>query len=138
MTRLILTACGKQKRAVPSRASDLYTGRYARLPISWAMSVDPDATLILSAKHGLLRPDDIVEPYDLAMGDPGSVTSVPLRRQAAQLGILDADPVHVLPMNVRYRRLIALVWPHAVRILPGDGGHWTSRLAANLGRDVDW
>ena len=39
---------------------------------------------ILSAKHGLIKLDTIVEPYDLKMGQKGSVTSETLAEQLAE------------------------------------------------------
>lgn len=50
--------------------------------------------LILSALHGLLKPNDTVAPYDMKMGDKGSVTPQVLARQARKLG-LDEDNVDV-------------------------------------------
>lgn len=64
---LVLLGCVKRKRSQPSAARDLYDGSplwrrrraYAeRCGAPW---------YILSAKHGLLAPDDWIEPYDLAL-----------------------------------------------------------------------
>jgi len=61
-----LVACGKAKRPTPCAAQDLYTGslfvmqkRYVQKHCAtWA---------ILSAKHGLLDPKQVVAPYDTTL-----------------------------------------------------------------------
>ena len=64
---LVLVGCVKRKRSQPSAAQDLYDESplwcrrraYAeRIGAPWC---------ILSAKHGLVAPDDWIEPYDLAL-----------------------------------------------------------------------
>jgi hypothetical protein len=60
---IAVIACGARKAATPQPAKDLYVGTlFAKaraaveaLDIPW---------LILSAKHGLLNPEQVVEPYD--------------------------------------------------------------------------
>ncbi len=62
----LLLGCVKQKRDVPSAAMDLY-----RSPLWVARRRYAEASghpwLILSALHGVLDPDQVVEPYDLAL-----------------------------------------------------------------------
>ena len=38
---------------------------------------------ILSAKYGLIRPNDVIEPYDLKLGQPGAVEAKDLFDQLA-------------------------------------------------------
>ncbi len=45
----------------------------------------PENIRILSAKHGLIELDTIVEPYDLKMGQKGSVTTATLADQLAAM-----------------------------------------------------
>jgi hypothetical protein len=47
----------------------------------------PARVLILSALRGLVELDAVIEPYDLRMGAPGSVTAEQLAGQAQALGI---------------------------------------------------
>lgn len=49
--------------------------------LRWALSVS-DNPLILSAKYGFLECSDVVRPYDLKMGGPGSITVEALTDQA--------------------------------------------------------
>lgn len=61
-----LISCGKSKSPYPAPAKDLYTGRLFRASRAYV-----EATgwpwWILSAKHGLLRPDAAITPYDLTL-----------------------------------------------------------------------
>jgi len=61
-----LVACGKRKLDVAAPAGDLYIGQLFRKASAYAEETY-DRWFILSAKHGLLRPDEVIEPYDLSM-----------------------------------------------------------------------
>ena len=62
-----LIACGSKKRNTPCQAKDLYisslfvaTRRYVeKRTLRWA---------ILSAKHGVLLPEQLVQPYNVRLG----------------------------------------------------------------------
>jgi hypothetical protein len=43
--------------------------------------------VVLSALHGLVPLDQVLEPYELRMGQPGSVTPARLAEQARALGL---------------------------------------------------
>lgn len=63
METIALVACVKKKRTTPSLAKDLYIS-----PLFQGMRRRAeryaDRWFILSAEHGLLRPDDVVAPYE--------------------------------------------------------------------------
>jgi hypothetical protein len=66
--RVGLVGCVATKRSEPAAARDLYTsplfaGRRATVERSC------DAWFILSAMHGLVDPEQVLAPYDLALGD---------------------------------------------------------------------
>jgi hypothetical protein len=86
--------------------------------------------LILSAKHGLVTLDRVIEPYDLRAGQPGAVTAQFVRAQAGTLGMLDAE-VTVLAGRA-YASIILEVWPQAADVLAGTRGigQQLARLAA--------
>lgn len=64
MEQVTLIQCTKSKRDEAAKAKNLYdTSAYFRAMRSYAEAVDNDYC-ILSAKHGLLSPDDTIEPYD--------------------------------------------------------------------------
>jgi len=66
MSRTIaLVACASQKRDHAAPAKDLYISSLFRKARAYAEQ--HDAWLILSAKHGVLHPDTITEPYDASL-----------------------------------------------------------------------
>lgn len=58
-----LIGCGKTKREAESPARDLYLGDLFKKSRAWVERRCQEWG-ILSAKHGLLMPDELVEPYD--------------------------------------------------------------------------
>jgi hypothetical protein len=65
---------------------ELYIGSYHRACRRAADRLG-GRLLIFSARHGLLPPDRVIEPYELAMGRLGSVTVKVLREQAQELDV---------------------------------------------------
>lgn len=63
---LLILSCSKRKKDVETaRAIDLYDGPFYRtLRKHRPPNLD---TLIISAKHGLIRADDVISPYDQRM-----------------------------------------------------------------------
>lgn len=69
---VMVIPCGKDKLDHAAAASDLYTGSAFKAALAAALhQVDGDRSkvLILSALHGLVGLDDVLEPYDVKMGD---------------------------------------------------------------------
>lgn len=116
---VVIVPCGGKKLPTAAPAGDLYVGSYHRA-CRRAAAARGGRLLILSALHGLLDPATIIEPYDLRMGQPGSVTPARVREQAAALGILDAR-VTVLAGRA-YADVVSAVWPDADRPLNGTRG----------------
>lgn len=80
MTEYVLVSCGARKRPANSRAYRLYTGSFFRSQWNWATAIAPASRIrILSALHGIISPMVYLDPYDLKMGDPGSVTVEQIR-----------------------------------------------------------
>jgi hypothetical protein len=63
MKTVVLVGCGKEKLAHAAPAKDLYTGPLFRKARAYAERVG-DEWAILSAKHFLLLPDRVIEPYE--------------------------------------------------------------------------
>jgi hypothetical protein len=53
----------------------------------------------------------VIGPYDLRMGQTGSITPAELRRQAEQLHMVDEPRVIVLA-GAAYTTTVSHVWPH--------------------------
>lgn len=121
--RVLVIPCGSAKLANAAPAGQLYTGSYHRACRTAADALaEPGTTiLIVSALHGLVPLDRLLEPYELRMGQPGSITGDQLRAQARELGVDRATEVVVLAGAV-YTAAARQVWPRAAAPLEGAGG----------------
>ncbi|MFD8664860.1 DUF6884 domain-containing protein [Streptomyces microflavus] len=124
--RVIIVSCGGRKSTTeqPVPAGQMYCGSYhlaLRRAADAISSQDQTArVLILSSRYGILNLDDLISPYDLRMGEEGSVTSEQLRQQAGDLGILNA---HVTVLGPRaYEEASRTVWPELTAPLAGARG----------------
>lgn len=64
--RIGLVGCVKEKATKPAAAAELYTSvlfRGRRSFVEWSC----DEWWILSALHGLVHPEDVLEPYDVTL-----------------------------------------------------------------------
>jgi hypothetical protein len=85
---VIIVSCSAGKADKPAQAQDLYTGdlfkKQAELAKLMVASGVAKAWYILSAKHGLIDPTQIIEPYDVAMGDLTKQEMQALKRRVAR------------------------------------------------------
>lgn len=63
----VLVGCGGAKLSHPAPARDLYTSTLFRKSRAWA-ETNGERWYIASAKHGLVRPDWEIAPYDIRLG----------------------------------------------------------------------
>lgn len=83
---VIVIPCGAKKRTTKTQAGNLYVGPYFKANLKWAKSVVNDSNIfILSALHGLITIDKVIEPYDLAMGSKIAVSPLVVKHQAEVL-----------------------------------------------------
>jgi len=88
MTTTAIIPCGSDKLDTAAPAEALYCGSMFRMALAAARDIDDEVrVLILSAKHGLIELDTIIEPYNVKMGDAGSVTAATVAAQAEALGV---------------------------------------------------
>ncbi len=80
----VVIACGAQKLEHLAPAGQMYRSPHFQLSLK-AARAEADRTgaqvAILSARFGLLYPEDPIGPYQLTMGEPGSVTAHQLAEQ---------------------------------------------------------
>lgn len=76
-----LVGCASQKLQRPAPARELYISTLFRKASAYA-ELTCDRWYVLSAKHGLVRPDDVIEPYDVRLG---AKTSPYVRAWAARV-----------------------------------------------------
>ncbi len=112
----------RKTRPPPRSRQAALHGTYHRLGLRAAAALaGPNATRILSARFGLVPLHHLIEPYNLRLGQPGSITAERLREQAADQGLLDHRNV-VLFGGRDYTTLAQQVWPHAHTPLAGTKG----------------
>lgn len=94
---LCITQCGsakiwaKRPDAGPTAAGDAYTGTFGRSCRAYAEHFFGEEYVILSAKHGFLRPNDILPgDYDVSFrhkNNPEQITLDQLRQQICDKGL---------------------------------------------------
>ena len=82
-----LVSCVSQKRATPSPAKDLYTSPLFRKARAYVERTG-GPWFVLSAKYGLVHPDEVIEPYDLTLNTMG----VADRRRWAGMVLTQLEP----------------------------------------------
>jgi hypothetical protein len=65
-SRVVLVSCVSRKLTHPAPAADLYQSAWFKKARRYA-ELHAERWYILSAKHGLLIPDQVIEPYDLSL-----------------------------------------------------------------------
>jgi Family of unknown function (DUF6884) len=91
----VIIPCGKAKRRTgwPWPAREAYVGSPFKVNRGYAEAVAPGRWLILSAKYGLLDPDQLIDDYDVSFNRPasGPIETGALAAQARARGL--AGPV---------------------------------------------
>lgn len=118
---VVVIPCGGAKLDHAAPAGQLYTGSYHRACRAAADALGARRVLILSALHGLVELDAVLAPYELRMGQPGSVTAAQLAEQAERLGVAGARSVVALAGQT-YTEPLRAVWPTLVEPLAGSRG----------------
>lgn len=67
MKRVVLIACASRKVQHRAKATDLYISDLFRMSLAFAHTLRPEGMFILSGKHGLVHPDDELEPYNMTL-----------------------------------------------------------------------
>lgn len=93
---VVVIACGAAKIDRPAPAGELYSSQnfkfHRRAAEALAARIG-GRVVILSALHGLVDPETVIAPYDVKMGDPGSIAVDVL---AGQLAALAPSSIHAL------------------------------------------
>lgn len=100
----VIIPCGAAKGKTATTVAEMYTGSMFKDALATARQMfTDDRIFVISAEYGLLRLDDVIEPYDKKLGDPGSVDSTTISMQLRDEGIRDANILSLLPND--YHRL---------------------------------
>lgn len=64
---IVFLSCVKTKQKTRCAARDMYTSDLFRKSLAYAEKLQPTQIYILSAKYGLLDPQDVIEPYNATL-----------------------------------------------------------------------
>lgn len=105
--KIVLVSCVKRKLNHPAPARDLYVSTLFRAAREWAER-EGDAWFILSAKYGLLSPEQQIEPYEQTLqGAPVAekrVWATEVREQMERAGILVEGHTLIWLAGMDYQR----------------------------------
>lgn len=132
MAPLILVGCGSRKQPGRHRADELYTSTSFRTRLLYARTATTrDKVYILSALHGIIRCDKMINKYDVTLGKNSLITVQMLRAQAEELGIINEPVVYVIA-KISYVNIVRGVWPTAFNPAYGHVSY-DKKGNANLG-----
>lgn len=90
--RLVIITCGSRKLNRPAQARKFYTGTYFKIQLEWALSIAPASHVrIFSAKYGILKLTDMIDPYNKRITDPGAITAEELAQQLPQGAFIETS-----------------------------------------------
>ncbi len=67
MSKVVLLSCVSKKLDHEAKASELYNSPLFKYNLKYAFSLNPDKIFILSAKYGLVKLEDSIQPYELTL-----------------------------------------------------------------------
>ncbi|HDR8194617.1 MULTISPECIES: DUF6884 domain-containing protein [Bacillus cereus group] len=139
MKRLCIIPCGKKKiwdkhsNYGPMEAKDVYISPFGKACQAYA-SMFFENWVILSAKHGFLRPNDIVlKNYDLAFDSKSDevISIEKLQKQMVDKSLLQFDEI-VLLTGKKHKKVVTKLYPEEMITYPLEGckgiGYMLQRL----------
>ncbi|PFV87737.1 DUF6884 domain-containing protein [Bacillus thuringiensis] len=139
MKRLCIIPCGKKKiwdkhsNYGPMEAKDVYISPFGKACQAYA-SMFFENWVILSAKHGFLRPNDIVlKNYDLAFDSKSDevISIEKLQKQMVDKSLLQFDEI-VLLAGKKHKKVVTKLYPEEMITYPLEGckgiGYMLQRL----------
>jgi cytoplasmic iron level regulating protein YaaA (DUF328/UPF0246 family) len=69
MEKIVLISCGSKKMNKRTKAKDMYQSPLFKNSLEYALKLNPDKILILSALYGLLDLETEIEPYDVTISN---------------------------------------------------------------------
>lgn len=139
MKRLCIIPCGKKKiwdkhsDYGPMEAKNVYISPFGKACQAYA-TMFFENWVILSAKHGFLRPSDIVlENYDLAFDSKSDevISIEQLQKQMVDKSLLQFDEI-VLLAGKKHKKVVTKLYPEEMITYPLEGckgiGYMLQRL----------
>lgn len=120
MTTIALVGCAAAKLKRPAPARDLYTSQLFRKSCAYAEQ-NADRWYVLSALHGLVHPDAVLEPYNMKLG---TKTGPPIWDWAARV----AEQLHTELDDVPDVNLLVLAGEQYRTVLRTLNGAWPAEV----------
>lgn len=127
---IIFISCVKKKADFPCKAKDLYISDLFRKSYNYAIK-HADKVYILSAKYGLLHPDDVIEPYEKTLGSFSEAQRKAWARRAFEQFVNaggDPNEQAMFLCGEKYRKHLMKMFPNSMAPLKGLG----------LGKQLKW
>jgi hypothetical protein len=141
--RIGLVACSASKVDHPAPARELYTSALFRKSADYVEKVT-DVWFVLSAKHALLDPSTVVEPYNMRLGvskrQPGMEPSPPIWGWAKRVVDNLAGYVETVPSGWSNVELVVLAgeqYRTILRLMP-NVRHVTPLAGLGIGDQLGW
>lgn len=113
----VFIGCVKSKKTKPCKALELYTSSLFKYSFRYALSLTKrNKIFILSAKYGLVKPDDIIQPYELTLNSMNKRQrqqwAYKVYKQLVQEGI-DFDEEAIFLCGKKYREFLMTKFTNA-------------------------
>lgn len=100
----VVIPCGAEKLTTSAKAADMYIGSMFKDALTTARGIVSDENIfILSAKYGLVRLDQVIEPYDVKLGQPGTISKESLAGQIGEIIPAGTNVLSLLPADYHGR-----------------------------------
>ena len=131
MIKVVLISCASKKLYYKSKAQDLYISPLFKKNLEYAKSLNSNKIFILSAKHGLLRLNKEIKPYNLTLNKMSSGEikkwADSVLKQLKKLTDLENDEFVFLAGN-NYRKFL----------LPHIKHYKIPMLGLGIGKQLKW
>ncbi len=121
---LIITGCTKRKigsdESVQAPAKDMYLGRVFRKVREYSENMGYDYAII-SAKYGLLFPDDIIGGYEKVLKSKEDIEFMKIGLEERLSDVIDRYDQIIVIAGLNYRKVLEDIWDERFIFLKGRG-----------------
>lgn len=133
--RIALLGCGKAKASQTCAAQEMYRSNLFRLSLRYAIATC-DRWYILSAKHGLLEPHTVIEPYELSLAQLAPAERIAWGKRVGEQ--LDAAVPHETESDAQIVFLAGERYSEPIDFVDRDF-HWDEPLRGlGIGERLAW
>ena len=128
---IVLLSCVATKLPKPAPARELYNSPLFKRSLSYALTVDPDDIVILSAKYYVIPLDKVIAPYDKTL------LNMP-KEEANEWGV---KVLNILAdkYNLEEDKFIILAGAKYRKYITPQMKHWTAPLEGlRIGQQLAW